>query len=190
MRVDGSNPERAMQFETAEKTMWKLVQSHTGRVAYQRGIKSEGLSADPPTIDCSGWTAYLLTTAMQAQNEAAGCEVFRSDDVNALRAWSDRMIQEIEIRTGFVLNGSEIMVRTLPRCATIGMKMGQPSWANNHPRSRGITHVVQVVRRPEDGEPFVSESFDGVVSRGISLTPLSHTLAFALTRSGPLIHLC
>lgn len=114
---------------------------------------------------------------MQAQNEAAGCEVFRSDDVNALRAWSDRIIQEIEIRTGFVLNGRQITVQTLPRCATIRMKMRQPSWANNHPRSRGITHVVQVVRRPEDGEPFISESFDGVVSRGINLTPLKQWLA-------------
>lgn len=166
-----------MQFETAETTMWKLVQTYTGRVGYRRGVKAEGLLADPPVIDCSGWTVYLLTTAMQAQNEAAGFNVFRSDDVNALRAWSDRIIQQIEIRTDFVLDAGEITVQTLPRCATIGMKMGQPSWANNHPRSRGITHVVQVVRRPEDGAPFVSESFDGVVSPGISLTPLKQWLA-------------
>jgi hypothetical protein len=104
-----------MQSKTAEKTMWKLVQTYTGRVDYRRGVKSEGLSADPRFIDCLRWTAYLLTTAMQAQNEAAGFNVFRSDDVNALRAWSDRIIREIETRTGFVLNAGEITVQTLPR---------------------------------------------------------------------------
>jgi len=161
-----------MQFEAAERTMWELVQTYTGRVGYQRGAKSEGLSADPPVIDCSGWTRLLLTKAMQAENEAAGRVVFGSDDLEALQVWSDRIIQEIETRTGFVLEGDKITAHSLPRCATIGLKMGAPSWANNHPRLRGITHIVQVVRRPEDGAPFVSESFCGAVSQGISLTPL------------------
>jgi len=55
-----------MTFETAETTMWRLVQLYTGRVGYQLGVKSEGLSADPPVIDCSGWTRLFLTKAMRA----------------------------------------------------------------------------------------------------------------------------
>jgi hypothetical protein len=166
-----------MQFETAERTMWELVQAYTGRVGYRRGMKSDGLSADPPVIDCSGWTRLLLTKAMQAENEATGRAVFGSGDVEALQVWSDRIIQEIEIRTGFVLEGGEITIHSLPRCATIGLKMGEPSWATNHPRPRGITHIVQVVRRPEDDAPFVSESFGGAVSPGVSLTPLEEWLS-------------
>ncbi|WP_322029525.1 hypothetical protein [Paraburkholderia sp. J76] len=168
-----------MQFDTAERTMWELVQTYTGRVGYQRGVKSEGLSADPPVIDCSGWTRLLLANAMQAENEAAGHPVFAPSDVEALQAWSDRIIQEIEVRTGFVLEGEEITFHSLPRCATIGLKLGKPSWANNYPRRRGITHVVQVVRRPEDSAPFVSESFGGAVLPGVSLTPLEEWLVQA-----------
>ncbi|KKB64387.1 hypothetical protein WM40_05540 [Robbsia andropogonis] len=160
-------------------TMWQLVQLYTGRVGYQRGVKSEGLSADPPVIDCSGWTRLLLTKAMRAENEAAGCTVFGFDYVDALQAWSDRIIQEIESRTGFILEGREITAFSLPRCATIGLKMGDPAWASNHPRLRGITHIVQVIRRPEDDAPFVSESFGGSVSSGISLTPLGKWLALS-----------
>ena len=166
-----------MQFETAERTMWELVQRYTGRVGYQRGVKSEGLSAYPPVIDCSGWTRLLLTKAMQAENAAAGRTVFRPGDVEALQVWSDRIIQEIEARTSFVLEGGEIAFHSLPRCATIGLRMGEPSWANNHPRPRGITHIVQIVRRPEDSAPFVSESFGGAVLPGISLTLLEEWLA-------------
>lgn len=165
-----------MQFETAESTMWALAQVYTGRVGYQRGTKSEGLSAEPPVIDCSGWTRLLLTKAMQAQNEATGRVVFRSADIEALQVWSDRIIQEIETRTGCILEGDKITVQSLPRCATIGLKMGEPSWAKNYPRLRGITHIVQVVRRPGDSAPFVSESFCGAVSPGISLTPLEEWL--------------
>ncbi|MEM5421217.1 hypothetical protein [Paraburkholderia ferrariae] len=166
-----------MQFEAAERAMWYLAQTYTGRVGYQRGVKSERLVADPPVIDCSGWVRLLLTKAMQAENEAAGRAVFGSGDVTALHAWSDRIIQEIETRTGFVLDGGRITVHSLPRLATIGLKMGEPSWANNHPRPRGITHIVQVVRRPGDSAPFVSESFCGAVSSGIKLTPLEEWLA-------------
>lgn len=72
--------------------MWELVQTFTGRVGYQRGMKSERLSADPPVIDCWGWTRLLLTKAMQAENEAAGRMVFGSGDMNALQVWSDRII--------------------------------------------------------------------------------------------------
>jgi hypothetical protein len=67
-------------------------------------------------------------------------------------------------------------MHNLPRCATLGLKLGEPAWANNHPRPRGITHIVQVVRRPDDDAPFVSESFGGPVAPGISLTPLAEWL--------------
>ncbi|PQV49754.1 hypothetical protein B0G83_10642 [Paraburkholderia sp. BL21I4N1] len=157
--------------------MWNLVQTYTGRVGYQRGMKSEGLLVVPPVIDCSGWTTLLLTKAMQAENETAGRTVFDSGDMKALQVWSDRIVQEIETRTGFVLEGDKITAHSLPRCATIGLKMGEPSWASNHPRPRGITHIVQVVRRTEDSAAFVSESFGGAVSPGIGLTPLEEWLA-------------
>ena len=171
-----------MSFEAGEATMWRLVQRYTGQVGYQRGVKSEGLSANPPVIDCSGWTALLLTQAMQAENDAAGREMFGADDMLALQTWSDRIIHEIEIRTGFILEAGEITAASLPRCATIGLKMGAPAWAANHPRPRGITHIVQVVRRPEDNAPFVSESFGGSTLPGISLTPLVEWLVLAQPR--------
>jgi hypothetical protein len=167
-----------MPFEAAEATMWQLVQRHTGRVGYRRGMKSEGLSASPPVIDCSGWTALLLSRALQAHNVAAARTVFADDDIAALHTWSERIIHEIAQRTGFVLQGTALTADTLPRCATIGLKIGNPAWAANHPRPRGITHIVQIVRRPDDDAPFVSESFDGSVA-GIRLTPLGEWLARA-----------
>ena len=171
-----------MSFEAGEAVMWRLVQRYTGRVGYQRGVKSEGLSATPPVIDCSGWTALLLAQAMQAENEVAGRDVFGADDMLALQVWSDRIIQEVETRTGFILQAHEITATSLPRCATIGVKMGEPGWATNHPRPRGITHIVQVVRRPEDDAPFVSEAFGGSPLPGISLTPLVEWLVRAQPR--------
>jgi hypothetical protein len=171
-----------MPFETAETTMWQLVQLYTGRVGYKRGAKSEGLSMTPPVIDCSGWTGLLLMRAMRAENEVAGRAIFAVDDVQALQSWSDRIIHELEARTGFILEGRDITAHNLPRCATIGLKIGEPAWANNHPRPRSITHIVQVVRRPEDDAPFVSESFGGSVPPGISLTPLSEWLFHAEPR--------
>ncbi|HEY2023519.1 hypothetical protein [Paraburkholderia sp.] len=166
-----------MPFHTAEATMWQLVQRHTGQVGYRRGVKAEGLSATPAVIDCSGWVALLLNEAMRAKNDAAGRPLFRADDMRALHTWSDRMIDVIETRTAFVLAGQHMTMSKLPRCATLGLKIGEPAWANNHPRPRGITHIVQVVRRPEDDAPFVSESFGGSVAPGISLTPLAQWLA-------------
>ncbi len=102
--------------------------------------------------------------------------------MHALQAWSDRIIQEIETRTGFILEGPEITVARLPRCATIGLKLGEPAWATNYPRPRSITHVVQIVRRPQDGAPFVSEAFGGAVPPGIRLTPVAEWLASAHPR--------
>ena len=171
-----------MTFETATTTMWQLVQRYTGHVGYQRGVKSEGLSRPSPVIDCSGWVALLLTQAMQSENEVAGRAVFSADDMQALQAWSDRIIHEIATRTGFILDGRGIADYNFPRCATIGLKMGEPAWASNHPRPRGITHIAQVVCRPEDGARFVSESFGGSVSPGISLTPLTEWLALSESR--------
>lgn len=74
--------------------MWRLVELYTGRVGYRRGVKAEGLSANPAVIDCSGWVGVLLTQAMQAENKAACRTRFRADDVKALHAWSDRIIED------------------------------------------------------------------------------------------------
>ncbi|CAN5129448.1 hypothetical protein BH10PSE10_BH10PSE10_13870 [soil metagenome] len=163
-------------FDAAETRMWRLVELYTGRVGYRRGVKSEGLTAKPPIIDCSGWVRVLLTHAMQAENEAAGFVRFSAGDVDALQVWSDRIIEEIETRTGFVLEGPEITAHSLPRYATIGLKLGNPAWAANHPRPRCITHIVQIVRRPKDGAPFVSESFGDSTPPGLHLTPLEDWL--------------
>ena len=173
-----------MPFARAEETLWRLVQQYTGRVGYRRGVKAEGLSMTPPVIDCSGWVGILLTQAMRAENESAGRTIFGEQDLQALHAWSDRIIHEIEVRTGFILEGRNIAGHTIPRYATIGLKMGQPAWANNHPRTRGITHIAQVVRRPLDGSPFVSESFGGAAEPGISLTPLNDWLSRANAHCG------
>jgi hypothetical protein len=170
------NARAGVRFPTAEAVMWQLVQRHTGKVAYQQGVKSKGLLSDPPVIDCSGWVALLLTEAMAAENAAAGRELFGAEDIATLRAWSDRIISAVETRTGFILTGPAIDATRLPRCATIGLKMGAPAWAANHPRPRGITHIVQVVRRPEDDAPFVSEAI-GVEPAGIRLTPVVEWLA-------------
>lgn len=171
-----------MPFATAEATMWRLAQRYTGRVSYRRGVKAEGLSMTPPVIDCSGWVSVLLTQAMRAENESAGRTIFDEQDLQSLLSWSDRIIHEIEVRTRFILAGQDIEKLALPRFATIGLKMGNPAWANNHPRTRGITHIAQVVRRPTDGSPFVSESFGGSVEPGVSLTPLDEWLTCANAR--------
>jgi hypothetical protein len=171
-----------MPFETAETTMWRLVQLYTGRVGYKRGVRSEGLSMTPPVIDCSGWTGLLLMRAMRAENDVAGRTIFGGEDLQAPQSWSDRIIHEVEARTGFILEGHDVTAHNLPRFATIGLEIGQPAWANNHPRPRGITHIVQVVRRPADGTPFVSESFGSSVPPGISLTPLDEWLVHAEPR--------
>jgi hypothetical protein len=160
-------------FAAFEARMWALVKRHTGRVGYRRGVKAEGLECDSPVIDCSGWVGLLLGEAMRAENEASERCVFVADHMQAVQTWSDRIIEEIAKRTGFILEVPELTIDILPRCATIGLKMGNPSWANNHPRSRGITHVVQVVRRPDDGAAFVSEAFGGTQLNGVCLTPLA-----------------
>ncbi len=163
---------RSHIFSVAELAMWTLVQRYTGRVGYERGVKSEGLLADPPFIDCSGWSRVLLQSAMEAENAASSQPVFEAAATSAIQFWSDRIIQNIEQRTGVLLQGPDITALNLPRCAAIGIKQGSPEWAKNYPRSRGITHIVQVVRRPTDDAAFVSESLGRDEPKGIRLTPL------------------
>jgi hypothetical protein len=165
------------EHSAAERTMWLLVQRYTGRVGYKRTVKAEGLTADPPVIDCSGWVRLLLTHGMQAQNEAAGYGVFGTDAISAIPSWSDGIIMEIETRTGFILNGPEITATSLPRCATIGVNLGLLPGLADHPRPRGLTHIAQVVRRPGDDAPFVSESIGSAAPPGIRLMPLTDWLA-------------
>jgi len=156
--------------------MWQLVERYTGRVGYKGGVKAEGLSADPPVIDCSGWVSLLLSTAMESINGGCGRNVFGRDEIAALCTWSDRIIQGIETRTGNILEGNEIAAVDLPRYATIGLRQGGGAWAQNHPRPRGITHIVQVVLRPVDRAPFVSEAQGWAEPHGIRLLPLSDWL--------------
>ena len=175
----------AVTFKAAEAAMWQLVQRYTGRVGYRATVKAEGLAADPPVIDCSGWFGVLITAAMNAENEAAGRTVFAAEDVLAMQAWADRIIMEIETRTGFVLAGPAVWAGSLPRYATFGLRLGDATGLADHPRPRGITHVAQVVRRPQDDAPFVSDSISTAVPPGIRLTPLADWLNLVRSRLRP-----
>lgn len=165
--------DRASQIDIGGSAMWQLVERYTGHVGYKGGVKTEGLMANPPVIDCSGWVSLLLSTAMTSVNDSSGRELFSGDDVAAVSTWSDRIIEAIETRTGTVLQGNRITLAELPRYATIGLRQGGGAWAQNHPRPRGITHIVQIVRRPGDGAPFVSEAQGLAEPYGLRLLPLS-----------------
>ncbi len=156
---------------------WELVERHTGFVSYKRGTKASGLDGDPPVIDCSGWTALLLSIGMAAANRDAGCCVFSDADIAAVHTWSDRLIEILERRTDFILEGDQITVASLPPFATIGLQQGGGAWASNNPRPRGITHVVQVVHRPGDRAPYVSEAQGMSEPYGLRLLPLSEWIA-------------
>jgi hypothetical protein len=104
--------------------MWALAGRYTGRVGYKRGGKKSGLKSDTPVIDCSGWAALLLSAGMEAANRAAAGELFSSSDVAAINTWSDRMIEELERRSGWILEGNGIVLGALPPYATIGLRQG------------------------------------------------------------------
>jgi len=160
-------------YDASGAAMWSLVERYTGRVGYRGGVKEEeGLRLDPPAIDCSGWAAFLLSAGMEAANRVGTAELFGPDQIAAVQTWSDRMIEEIERRSNWILEGDTIASDTLPLFATIGLRQGGGAWAMNHPRPRGITHVVQVVRRVGDGAPFVSEAQGWADPFGLRLTPL------------------
>jgi hypothetical protein len=168
---------RLSDFSAAQRCMWELVERYTDRVGYRRGTKAPGLDASPPVIDCSGWVGLLLTAGMNAQNRVAGKEIFDAADIAACVAWSDRIILEIEVRTPTLLVGYEITAATLPSHATIGLNLGDFGWETNFPRTRGINHIVQVVRRPADQIPFVSESIGPDDKGGVRLMPIDQWLA-------------
>jgi hypothetical protein len=149
-------PHPSAEFPAAERRIWQLIETWTDRAGYQRGIKAAGLEASPPVIDCSGWVGVLLTSAMTAQNDDAGENIFDASDIAACVAWSDRIILEIETRTAAPLAGRDITAGALARNATIGLDIGDFSWTMSYPRTRGINHIVQVVRRPADQAGFVS----------------------------------
>ena len=162
--------------DAAGTAMWDLVERYTGHVGYAGGVKAEGLEADPKVIDCSGWVALLLCAGMEAVNRRSGQALFSAGDAAAVRTWSDRLIQAIEGWSGFVLEGDAIGLDGIPAFATIGLRQGGGAWANNHPRPRGITHVVQVVARPADGQLFVTEAQGWAQPRGLRLLALAEWL--------------
>ncbi|MBV9976647.1 MAG: hypothetical protein JO105_14780 [Hyphomicrobiales bacterium] len=162
--------------EASANVMWALVERYTGHVGYHSGTKAPGLDLDPPVIDCSGWVALLLTAGMNAANQRANRALFSNEDIEALHTWSDRMIEELEVRFTQVLGGDQINLGSLPSYATVGLRQGNGDWAKNHPRPRGITHVVQIVRRPRDGARFISESQGWAEPCGVRLLPLTEWL--------------
>lgn len=157
--------------------MWALVERYTGRVGYKRGTKASGLNDHPPVIDCSGWTALLLSVGMAAANREAGRLLFSGADMAAVHTWSDRLIENLERRSGVIVTGDHITVAGLPPFATIGLQQGGGAWAKNHPRPRGITHVVQVVHRSGDHAPYVSEAQGMAEPYGLRLLPLAEWIA-------------
>ncbi|MDE4909270.1 hypothetical protein PQI07_00960 [Methylobacterium sp. 092160098-2] len=157
--------------------MWALVERYTGQVGYKRGTKASGLNDHPPVIDCSGWTALLLSAGMAAANREAGRLLFSDADMAAVHTWSDRLIENLERRCGVIVTGDHITVAELPPFATIGLQQGGGAWASNHPRPRGITHVVQVVHRPGDHAPYVSEAQGMAEPYGLRLLPLAKWIA-------------
>lgn len=164
------------QLKAPGKAMWDLINCYTGQVSYIGGTKAAGLERDPPVIDCSGWTALLLESGMKAANLAADEAVFSGDEMAALSTWSDQMIEVLEHQSGWILEGGDITGDALPAFATIGLQQGGGAWANNHPRPRGITHVVQLVQRPSDGARFISEAQGWIEPYGLRLLPLESWL--------------
>jgi hypothetical protein len=69
--------------------------------------------------------------AMRAENDVPGCRTCDGDDVQTPQTWSDRIIREVEMRTGFILEGREVIAFSLPQSATIGLRPGAPDWAVN-----------------------------------------------------------
>jgi len=167
--------------EASAEAMWALADRYTGHVGYKGGAKAAGLDADPPVIDCSGWAALLLAAGMKAVNASVGKATFSHDDIAAVSTWSDRMIEILERQSGCILEGNEITAGALPAFGTIGLQQGGGAWANNHPRPRGITHVVQLVQHPRDGTRFVSESQGWAKPYGLRLLPLEDW--FEVTRA-------
>jgi hypothetical protein len=110
---------------------------------------------------------------MAAANREAGRSLFSHEDVAAVHTWSDRLIENLERRSGFILMGDHNTAAELPPYATIGLQQGGGAWAKNHPRLRGITHVVQVVHRPGDYAPYVSEAQGMTKPHGLRLLPLA-----------------
>ncbi len=161
--------------------MWALVDRYTGHVRYKGAAKAAELDAEPPVIDCSGWAALLLAAGMKAVDSSAGVEVFRDDEIAAVDTWSDNMIEVLWQQSGWMLAGGDITAEALPPFATIGLQQGGGAWANNRPRPRGITHVVQLVRRPRDGARFVSEAQGWAKPAGLRLLPIEEW--FDVTRA-------
>src|SRR5258708_9582202 len=114
---------------------------------------------------------------MRAHNSATGKDIFDVVDIGACVAWSDRIVLEIESRTPILLTGCEMTAATLPDYATIGLNLGTFGWEANFPRTRGINHIVQVVRRPADQMPFVSEAIGPDDRGGVRLMPIDQWLA-------------
>lgn len=107
--------------------MWQLAQRYTGKVGYRRGVKSEGLRASSPLIDCSGWVGLLLSQAMEAENIASGLSAFSATAISSVQTWSDRIIDVVHTRTHYLLQGEDVCAQRLPRSATIDLRMGAPS---------------------------------------------------------------
>lgn len=78
-----------MIFETAETTIWRLMQLYTGRTGYQRGVKAEGLSANPPVIDMLGMD-WVASHKSHASGKRCGWpRSVRAADMQSVHTWSD-----------------------------------------------------------------------------------------------------
>ena len=71
----------SLSARAVDAAMWAAVERYTGRIRHKGGVKADGLGQTPPVIDCSGWTALLLSTGMRAANQAAERVLFTDADM-------------------------------------------------------------------------------------------------------------
>lgn len=140
----------------ANAVLWSRTTAADGVVGYKLGGKHSSQGA----IDCSGWVAEITAAAFAAINANAAPEVvFDKADAGVLNTHSDGIVSGIEARTGLVLHGPAIVPEALREGMLIGLNFGEHSWEQNTPpRVYGIDHIVQLMRSPDDGQLWISQS--------------------------------
>jgi hypothetical protein len=171
----------------ANARMWQLAQWAIGqRIGWRLGAKRSAMLHEG-VIDCSGWVAWLLAEGFAAENTAmvhqpgapAPAVIFDKADLAAIDTYSDAIVGNVARLTGFLLEGLAIAGANLSPGMVIGLNAGEYGWESSAPRSRGIDHVVIVLRNPvgNGGGPlYICQSAAGhgvAPAGGVSLMPLA-----------------
>jgi hypothetical protein len=147
----------------------KLLFEYTSRnlhIAYRMGARETTMGA----IDCSGWTAELVSKSMQSINTAYGFSIYDMPTLTPLlRAASAPQIQKIGEKAGFV-KAEDIDNSTLSSGTLIGIRRQTGGeWAKE--RWNQISHVVAFI--DHNNQQFISQSECGL---GVYLKPYSQWL--------------